>query len=339
MSIPLPNLDDRGFDELVEEGRRLIPGLAPSWTDHNASDPGITFIELFAFVTEMLLYRADRVSEANKRAFVRLLRGDPAAVLDKPIDEEIRDAVLTLRRENRAVMAVDFVRLAETYFSAVFPAGEPGVRATWPVARAFCLLRCNADMRPRHFDLPSHVSVLIVPGSPLAQASLPGLIAELLRSDIPSQQEAGLQRPLGSSCLLTTRLHVAEPRYLKLLVDVEVHVFADQQEATVLARVKDSLARYFDRLHGGAEGTGWPFGQAVYVSALYALLDAVEGVDYVTPGSGRPLQALDAADPADRNIIDGGQFVGLRLEPDELLDFQATQSIIVRRAAASPQQP
>ena len=75
MPIPLPNLDDRAFDDLVAEGQRLIPGPAPSWTDHNPSDPGIAFIELFAYVTEMLLYRADRVGEANKQAFVKLLRG------------------------------------------------------------------------------------------------------------------------------------------------------------------------------------------------------------------------------------------------------------------------
>ena len=65
MPIPLPNLDDRAFDDLVAEGQRLIPGPAPSWTDHNPSDPGIAFIELFAYVTEMLLYRADRVAIPN----------------------------------------------------------------------------------------------------------------------------------------------------------------------------------------------------------------------------------------------------------------------------------
>ena len=42
MPLPLPHLDDRRWQDLVEEGRALIPRLAPAWTDHNVHDPGIT---------------------------------------------------------------------------------------------------------------------------------------------------------------------------------------------------------------------------------------------------------------------------------------------------------
>jgi hypothetical protein len=56
MPLPVPNLDDRTFDRLVDEARRRIPVYAPEWTDHNVHDPGITFLELFAWLTEMQLY-------------------------------------------------------------------------------------------------------------------------------------------------------------------------------------------------------------------------------------------------------------------------------------------
>jgi hypothetical protein len=46
MSLPIPDLDDKTFEELVEEAKKLIPLYAPEWTDHNLHDPGITFIEL-----------------------------------------------------------------------------------------------------------------------------------------------------------------------------------------------------------------------------------------------------------------------------------------------------
>ena len=119
MPVPLPNLDDRTFDDLAEEGRRLISSLALSWTDHNPSDPGITFIELFAFLTEMLIYRADLVSVANKQVFVRLLRGDPDYPIQRSIDEEIRLAVLNLRDEERAVTLGDFQSLAASSWMLV----------------------------------------------------------------------------------------------------------------------------------------------------------------------------------------------------------------------------
>lgn len=73
MPLPLPRLDDRDFDQLVDEARNTLPLNAPAWTDHNASDPGITLLELFAYLTEIGLYRLDRVSPAQYRAFLRLL--------------------------------------------------------------------------------------------------------------------------------------------------------------------------------------------------------------------------------------------------------------------------
>ena len=53
--IPTPRLDDRTFKDLVDEAIRLIPQYCPDWTNFNPTDPGITLIELFAWLTEMTL--------------------------------------------------------------------------------------------------------------------------------------------------------------------------------------------------------------------------------------------------------------------------------------------
>ena len=65
MPLPKPTLDNRRYDQLVGEGRALIPRLAPAWTDQNASDPGITLIELGAWLSEQNIYRFDRVSRRS----------------------------------------------------------------------------------------------------------------------------------------------------------------------------------------------------------------------------------------------------------------------------------
>ena len=70
--IPSPNLDDRSFEDIVQEAIRLIPQYCPEWTNHNRSDPGITLIELFAWMTEMTLYRLNRVPDKNFLAFIHL---------------------------------------------------------------------------------------------------------------------------------------------------------------------------------------------------------------------------------------------------------------------------
>ena len=78
MPLPEPTLDNRRFDQLVAEGRALIPRLAPAWTDHNASDPGITLLELTAWLAEQNIFRFDRLSDEALRAFVRLVGIEPA---------------------------------------------------------------------------------------------------------------------------------------------------------------------------------------------------------------------------------------------------------------------
>ncbi|MFI0607084.1 MAG: putative baseplate assembly protein [Anaerolineae bacterium] len=72
MTLPLPNLDDRRWADLVEEARALIPLYAPEWTDHNVHDPGITLLELFAWLAEMNVYRVNRISEGQQRKLLAL---------------------------------------------------------------------------------------------------------------------------------------------------------------------------------------------------------------------------------------------------------------------------
>jgi hypothetical protein len=73
LKIPLPNLDDRRWADLVDEGRSLIPLNGPDWTDHNAHDPGVTLMELLAWVAEMDIYRLNRVSDHEKLKFLELV--------------------------------------------------------------------------------------------------------------------------------------------------------------------------------------------------------------------------------------------------------------------------
>ena len=73
MSLPVPNLDDRHFQDLVDEAKRRIPRYSPQWTDHNVSDPGITLVELFAWLTEQYLFRLNQVPDKNFITFLDLI--------------------------------------------------------------------------------------------------------------------------------------------------------------------------------------------------------------------------------------------------------------------------
>jgi hypothetical protein len=71
--LPLPNLDDRYFDQMVQDARKAIPKLLPQWTDENAHDPGVTLVELMSWMTELQQYYLNRITEQNEKKFLKLL--------------------------------------------------------------------------------------------------------------------------------------------------------------------------------------------------------------------------------------------------------------------------
>lgn len=73
MTLPVPDLDDRRFQDLVDDAKRLIALRCPEWSDHNVSDPGVTLIEAFAFMTDELFYRLNRVPDKLYIAFLELI--------------------------------------------------------------------------------------------------------------------------------------------------------------------------------------------------------------------------------------------------------------------------
>ncbi|HEV8460115.1 MAG TPA: baseplate J/gp47 family protein [Gaiellaceae bacterium] len=72
-TVSAPVVDNRSFQDLVDEAKARIPIHNPEWTNFNRSDPGITLLELYAFMTESVLYRVNQIPERNRRVFLSLL--------------------------------------------------------------------------------------------------------------------------------------------------------------------------------------------------------------------------------------------------------------------------
>lgn len=124
MVLPVPKLDDRTFQDLVNETKTRIPRYTPEWTDHNVSDPGVTMIELFAYMVDVLLYRINRVPERNYIRWLEMLgvklepplpaRSDITLYLTAPQPEPVSipvgTEVATVRTEsqNAITFATDY---------------------------------------------------------------------------------------------------------------------------------------------------------------------------------------------------------------------------------------
>jgi predicted phage baseplate assembly protein len=76
LPIPNPSIDDKSYQDIVEESKKKISVYSKRWTNHNVSDPGITFIELFSWLAESQIYSLNKISLKNYLKFLRLLGHD-----------------------------------------------------------------------------------------------------------------------------------------------------------------------------------------------------------------------------------------------------------------------
>lgn len=100
MSLPAPTLDDRRFQDFVDQAKRAIPRHCPEWTNHNLNDPGVALIELFASMSEQLIFRLNQVPDRLYLHFLNLVGVEPFAPgvagcdltfwLSEALDHEVR---------------------------------------------------------------------------------------------------------------------------------------------------------------------------------------------------------------------------------------------------------
>ncbi|MGM0758803.1 MAG: putative baseplate assembly protein [Thermodesulfobacteriota bacterium] len=124
MPITPPRLDDRRYEDLVEELLARVPAHTPEWTPQQTGDPGRTLLELFAWLADTILYRANLIPERQRLAFLQLL-GMPMqparaarGLVSIALDEKNPLTSVTLAREARLAGPVHFESLSEV---RVFP--------------------------------------------------------------------------------------------------------------------------------------------------------------------------------------------------------------------------
>ncbi len=120
MPILPPSLDDRRFDDLVEDLIARIPAHTPEWTNPKLGDPGRTLIELFAWLGDALLYRANLIPERQRLVFLKLLGmglkpAQPArGIVSLSFAKETELGAHTLAPQGQLKAAVPFETLGET---------------------------------------------------------------------------------------------------------------------------------------------------------------------------------------------------------------------------------
>ncbi|OKH18094.1 baseplate protein J [[Limnothrix rosea] IAM M-220] len=307
MSLPLPNLDDRNYAQLVEAAIAQIPVEYPEWTDHNPSDTGITLIEMLAWLTEMVLYRVNQVPDQNITSFLSLLKGEPYKLpinltpdqQQEQLQAEIRQTLSQLRQRYRAVTTPDFRHLILHEWTHQANATD------LKVIRVKCLPQRNLTSATPYETAKSHLSIVVLPQQ-----------TEALTANPLSQNPRKLFEFLDARRLLTTQLHIVTPTYVAIALKTKLILNDGSQPETVKKLAEQELSFFFHPTNSGNywQGKGWQFGRSVYISELYSLLDKVEGVDYVS-------------ELVLKNVA-GETVEEVALMPDQLVEFNLTNTDI-----------
>ncbi len=173
MALVGPVLDNRTFAQLKDELVRRIPFYAPTWTDHNESDPGIALLELFAYLGESLLYRFNQIPQTTKIEFLRLLgvqaRPAQTAQVLLAAGTDLAEGVQALEGTEASAKAVKFQTTDEVYVWPLDAVGAGKCALDEPATEAEKAARLDAEVRARLAD-PSKARfyrTLTVPTDPL----------------------------------------------------------------------------------------------------------------------------------------------------------------------------
>ena len=198
MPLPAPNLDDRTFQDIVDEAKRLIPRYCPEWTNHNVSDPGVALIELFAWMSEMVLYRVNQVPERLYTHFLNMVGIEPfppavaradltfwlSTVLDAPVVVPANTEVTTAVGASAGTQAVVFSTVEDLEIAppqlahaVTVTAGDERVTDVWD------------DLRFAVMGVPCFPSEQLTPGDAFCLGFSRSLAGSVLRIQVVAEAE------------------------------------------------------------------------------------------------------------------------------------------------------
>lgn len=293
MAFDLPNLDNKTYAELRNQLVKLIPQYTQKWTDFNASDPGITLLELLCWVNETLLYQANQVPLGTYINFLRWLAGASgsqeiqyrlqqiAAAADSPdlaylnlltdlqqieTDQSLqldyhdlqKKALTFLQAPYLAITAQDFVELAGQT-ARVIQAGKPGIlHAVVQTWQKTITLYVVCDQLPQYTIQPF----------PITMPDQPWLSRQIVRRIGDSGPDPYLellpqvQKYLQPRLLLGTVLTVKAAVLTEVDIDLALNCAANVQPSVIVQQLMELILQYLNIVTGGHGQKGWQYDQA-----------------------------------------------------------------------------
>lgn len=283
MPIQLPRLDSKTYQNLIDEMVNSIPKYNKEWTNFNPSDPGITILELLAYISEILLFECDQISRSSYINFMKLVAG-PKGMHDTSDTAQDEFYRFVQNAKNDSSIGLDIMKGAvQKYMGSRFRA---------VTSKDFQDLTFEADQQVRRVEVNlflSKVEIIIV-------------TEDIITIDEQKVIINNIKQYLHPRLLIGTHLSVQyaqfTPVYIKARLICENYASADLK--SIKKAVSLAVENYLHHLTGGSDKRGWQYHRSISVFELYACIEQVEGVKYVKeiklsrdPLSYQPIATLD----------------------------------------------
>lgn len=254
MGLNIPNLDKKDFDIRLQEAIAKLPAYSKEWTEYNLSDPGITIVELLAWLSDINSYKLNRIRKEHEEALLKLLVGIDANK-DKEEDDKI-DSFSKLEQE-----------LLSTYKAVTLKDYENIILENEEIIRA----KASVDKKE------NIVTIIVVPK-----------ISSILKDTENIEDEHSeasellkkLKEHIEPRLLLTTKVKIAYPEYTS--VNTNIVIQTQYQDTLVLKNlIISKLQEFFNSTFGIKQRAAWEFGKNIKIPDIYFLLNEIEGIDII----------------------------------------------------------
>ena len=258
MPIQIPDLDDRNYDQLLNETYGVIARYFPEYAEIGPSDPAMALNELFCFLFDVAVYQQNRITPAAWKNFAALL--GIKVEYERSPEDALRQVLAKLSRIERAVTPGDMEVIIKK-------ASADGNICNAPVQRVFVR------------TTPGEPVQVFIYQNPKALVSVP-------RKERPmklQQDVRNLYAFLRERSPLGTRLYLTHAPLLDFDIRAEIVKRLDTTISgdNLKREAQNKLEAFFSPLIGGDKGTGWEFGKAVSRGDIFTLLEGISGVDHV----------------------------------------------------------
>jgi len=281
MSIKLPELCTKKYADISEEMCTSIPKYTGKWTNFNPSDPGITILELLAWIGETTLYRVDRMPMEAYTSFLRLVAGasgvsDIKKLMEKSDPDVAHREILEflLEVEEGKEKTVDEMKAAALHFLSS--------RYRAVTEEDFRTLAIEATESGRFHTKVKRVVVL--PRKPEVEIIV--IPDEWHKFEINSNSREANYKELiehvtnylNPRRLIGTVIQVKKPSFTHVNIDIEVIPQTYAKVDDVREQVRTGVEKYLHPLEGGPEGKGWPYGRSLTVYEIAQVVEKTAGV-------------------------------------------------------------